>query len=64
MRRGRGAFGLLLAATVFLAAAGPAAEQRAGIDAAVDARLKDLWTTYLDEAARDAGLPVADRRLV
>jgi hypothetical protein len=53
-------------AAVLLSAAAPAAAQRmsrAEIDAAVDRRLGELWTEFLAEAARDAGLTVSDRRL-
>jgi hypothetical protein len=44
----------------------PAAAQRttrAGIDAKIDERLKALWDKALAEAARDANLTVANRRL-
>ena len=56
----------LLVAIACLWCAAPAAAQRtsrAEIDAAVDARLKELWTTFLAEAARDAGVTVSDGRL-
>jgi hypothetical protein len=61
--------GFRLACCVFavlLCAVAPAAAQRATraeIDAKVDERLKALWETALAEAARDAGLTLANRRL-
>ena len=61
----RAVAGFVVALAV-LASATPANAQRASrseIDAAVDARLAELWTRFLAEAARDAGLPVSDRRL-
>ncbi len=61
----RAVAGLAVALAV-LSSATPANAQRASrseIDAAVDARLAELWTRFLAEAARDAGLTVADRRL-
>jgi hypothetical protein len=61
----RAVTGLVVAFAV-LASAPAANAQRASrseIDAAVDARLAELWTRFLAEAARDASLTVADRRL-
>jgi hypothetical protein len=61
----RAVAGFVVALAV-LASATPANAQRASrseIDAAVDVRLAELWTRFLAEAAREAGLTVADRRL-
>jgi hypothetical protein len=55
-----------LLALIVLGTAAPVLAQqpsRAEIDAAFDARLKELWDRILGEEARTAGLTIADRRL-